>query len=196
MRRTVGLILAYLLWLFPLWAGAAQARGELNAEPRYRVLRVQASPDTAENQTTLLLKVSQASGGQPTFWAAERRIEWRKWRDRGVIHQWIDGRDCPALGLALAGIGKLPAMKIAAPDAPPTAFPFHWAITTLSGPAAGGAEGSISVARTDFKGGVSEWWSRSEKILQPCWKNGPVSDGAGPLRAFLNSKEDADNWRP
>ena len=174
---------------------SATAQSQPGPTPQFTVKRVQASPEREEHQVALLMRLDRSSPEAARSWMLERRISSRRWADRATTHEWIDGRDCPALAKVVAAISELPPMKFSGADAQMRIAPFHFPVTTLYGPPAQDQEGgTVRIARTDYTGGVSAWWSRAEKALAGCWRAAPPVVNGAPMRERLGSEEQAELW--
>ena len=174
---------------------SASAQANARPWPHFVVQRNQASPDREERQVSLLVKIGpESSKQQPSFWVLERWVSYRRGRERGTIHEWVDARTCPALNKVVAAISHLPTVKFDA-DAQIRIAPFHHAVTTLYGPPSNDPGGAvIRISRSDYAGGVTAWWANSEASLQSCWRSEPPSLEDAPLPTLLGTPEAADRW--
>lgn len=176
-----------------LLAGPTAAQAQPWSAPDYVVSRAQIAPGQEEDQVTLLRRVSLRWGSPTLFWVAEQRARTRRFGETRVRHRWIDSRTCPELAATLSAMAALPAVRITGPDAATPPPPFHAPVTTLRGPPDG--EG-VPITRRDFDGVVSRWWRESERTLERCWGDEPVTLGGQPLTSLLATHTDAAGWRP
>lgn len=83
---------------------------------------------------------------------------------KSSVHQWIDGRKCPALEVGLKEIAQLPnpSPKSANP-------PFHGAEVAVVGETS-----TRKIALKDYEGPVTAWWRKLDGQLGACWGDGPI----------------------
>lgn len=147
----------------------------------------------------LFSRAEPRESGHAQFWIIERSLKDTRPGLAGTTtsHDWIDGSKCPALTSVLADISAVPALKIAPanrniPIRPPADFPR----LRISGPEAGeDTIGGARVSRTDYLGGVSKWWFKAEKRLEPCWSKTPVASDTGEFSPWLDKPSDVQFWK-
>lgn len=134
-----------------------------------------------------IVVIQAVSRSGERVWVAERRFHRTFLNEQTFRHQWIDGRTCPALEIALAGIDQLPPIKFAGPSQTQRGGMTDIPAVTMIGPSTNG----YPVAQTDVGGPISQWWRDSGKALEPCWSNRMVLIGDGTAPAKLATDEDA-----
>lgn len=122
-------------------------------------------------------------------WALERRRRDQRMGQVTFRADWIDGRACPALELAIAKLGRLPPIGMAGPDTRSGVMISDTPEVTLMGPAS--PKDGDFVLRRDTQGPVSQWWWETSKALEGCWRpKTPYIAGAYDLRSRLGSAQD------
>ena len=137
-----------------------------------------------------IVVIQSVSRGGETAWVAERRWHLQDLGEQAFRHQWIDGRTCPALEAAIAGVTDLPPVRFAGPDQKPSGGISDTPAVTLIGPSADGKAGD-TLAQIDMAGPISTWWRESGKALEPCWSARMVLIGDGTVPARLSTDDAA-----
>jgi hypothetical protein len=111
--------------------------------------------------------MSEGAGGSHAYWSAE----WRLGSPGEVVKQ-IDGRNCPALERALAGISALQPVTLIPTGSKQTTPPNPhgpFAKLTATGAFPNGAYAKLEI--TDYGGGeLTRWYRTFDPELSCCWK--------------------------
>lgn len=118
---------------------ASDARAETAISyPVYVVGSVGGGLGVKHHEVTVISRVALSRPSRQVIWIAERRRKNQKIRGRIVDHQWLDGRTCPALMVALEELRRLPAMQFGSPTTmADTSLAFDVPLSMLRGPPAG-----------------------------------------------------------
>jgi hypothetical protein len=159
---------------------------------RYRVTQQGGGLGVDVDETMVVSVVIE--GGRKR-WIAERR---RHDRDRcggrtdrrcaqtdRTVHDWIDGDACPKLTAAFVDLARLRLSGFAPPWRSGVDTVSDTPLVTVSGTPdrMSGLGARLSLAA--FTGPVVEWWTRSERLLAPCWTTRPPMSNGRPLGARL-----------
>lgn len=170
---------------------AASASAEdLHALPQYVLTTEGGGLGVFVDEVVVFSKVRTRWDGPTLFWTAERfRVDQRLGQEQ-TVHDWIDGRRCPALTGAIAQGAAQPPETMLAPEveAPPPAFDVPR--QRFSGPAADTKNlGGARVSWSGYGSARFRWWTDAGKTLKACWSAVPITDGDQALRPLLGGPE-------
>lgn len=176
-RRSIPLSLALTLCATSAWAE------DLRPRPQYVLTTEGGGLGVLVDEVVVFSQVGP-------FWTAERLRTDQRLRQVETIHDWIDGRRCPALADVIAQGAAQTPLAMLAPDAEPELPPSDIPRQRFSGPAADAK--SLGGARVSWSGYGSarfRWWTDASVTLKDCWSTVPIADGDQILRPLLGAPE-------
>ena len=182
---SLALCAGVLLGFLPCGMGWASTR-DLASE-RFRLSEVGGGLGVSVDKTVVFFAVREKEkSGAPLYWYAEQRAVDDDWcggkdaadgrcvRKISEVHQWLDGRSCPALAKVLTAISDLPARRLAPSDSLIESYQSDTPLISLEGWAAVQDGFGVKLTQSEYSGALVRWWRAGEAVLKPCWRNDPI----------------------